>query len=287
MVDTQQAYRIRNWCRDFEVNDKGSPAKQGQALRKKPLEYIRYPVTGHVLTIIDRKIKDLCWQWGYPASMPAAVTGVYIKVVALAGFAAERESRGWVLDENNLPMTDVQIAELLDWDKETVQKALEVLTAPTIAVLELTEFLPVSPYSPGIPGIPGIPGVLYNKTKTKQNITKHNQTAPISPGGTLDLDLEEYRTPHHAVDRIVVLLTPRTKSEKKTVANICKQINARLAAGDESPNVWPKLVQAAGECRTADKPLAAFVARSKKQFGFKPESVQQPENASEHVKGPP
>ena len=110
-----QAYRIVDWKRRYEIKlDKRDATEDTPAerLRKKPHDFIKWKVFGHRLGHKYRAMIQKAWKPGEINEL--AVLGFFGKLLELAGDQKEPEFRGWILDEDQQPMTLRQIAELLD-----------------------------------------------------------------------------------------------------------------------------------------------------------------------------
>lgn len=122
-VMEMNAFRIVDWWK-FELLKNGKLATEKtkmNALRIKPLVYVRFPIHGHILTADYRRMVKRAGP-----EMAAACDGVYKMLVGLAGNQV-REYRGWILDDRQRPLNPGQIAELLCLSEEKVRQIFEIL----------------------------------------------------------------------------------------------------------------------------------------------------------------
>jgi len=143
-------YRITEWSERYEVNSKGQPARKGDELRVKPLEYIRQKVNGRSQGSGYRKLLQIA---GVNKAMQ--VFGIFQKFLEIAG-DAKREDRGFLPASNEL-------AFLIGVSESQVKHAIEVM-------LKLNWIVPEIPKNTG--KSPQIPAAYI----TEHNITEHNIT---------------------------------------------------------------------------------------------------------------
>lgn len=110
-----QAYRIVDWKRRYEIKADKRDANEdtpAEKLRKRPHDFIKWKVFGHRLGHKYRMMVQKAWKPGEINEL--AVLGFFGKLLELAGDQEDQKHRGWILDEDQQPMTIQQIAELLD-----------------------------------------------------------------------------------------------------------------------------------------------------------------------------
>ena len=174
----QNAYRIVDWTKLYEVSSNGKPAKDKTALdslRKSPLPYIRFMVHGHSLGPSYRKMIKKAFALG--SMMEMACFGFFAKLLELAA-DQEAKFRGWILDEKQRPINPEQIAELLDIREEgQARKILEILCHPEVGWVELAQFPYFPPNSPTDGGEKGKKG-----DASEGSFKKETETEGIGKG---------------------------------------------------------------------------------------------------------
>jgi len=169
------------------LNDKGQPAKQGDKLRVRPLEYIRSKVHGRArgagFLAMQHRAGDKTYQ----------VFGLFQKFLEIAG-CESHEHRGQLLNARGKPATITDLAFILGASTEQVEHAMQILTDNEVGWIsevdnnEFQEFQenleshqnrPVSEHKQHqIPEIPGKSGALYNRTEPNRTETEPNGTQP-------------------------------------------------------------------------------------------------------------
>jgi hypothetical protein len=125
-----KVYKICNWARDYEVNQKGNVPTGGYldlAMRRKgPLKYVRWPVMG---TASSAELDDLIkTSWRSGTLFHWAVLGIYLKLLDIAA-DHERDKRGWLIDKNNVPVGPGYFARRFNEpDPRLVIDAFDILT---------------------------------------------------------------------------------------------------------------------------------------------------------------
>lgn len=300
-----QAYRIVNWKDKFEVTDKGKAFSPGSAdmLKKKPLEYLRMPVSGHNLDPVWRQIVKNAWR---PNDIfELAIWGLYEKLCEIAGDQPARY-RGWILSCDYKPLTDTQIAELLDiHEVSMVKQAMTALTSSAIGLVALCEIGDVS-QSPAVrrgSGENRPSGTLWddspkfqtfqkfpNNNITKPNSielnqTKPNQRAPQQEGESSQLPQEVGSSPpdndssaicvadkrrqiHKKLCEILKITTP---ASQKVLVAILDCIESKVLTDRATEGLYDLAVAEARQCTIAENPMGLFVHKMKKSpFGYDP-----------------
>ena len=284
-----QAYRISEWRRRYETNEKGKAATGGDtinSLRKSPLNYIRLRVFGHQLGPAYRKLVRKAW-----ASKPMlelAAFGLFCKLLELAA-DQQRDFRGWILNEKQQPMNYRQIAEMLDInDAPLVKIALELLCDSDIGWVELAEF-PTSPQNSAIKSgdVSGTVGekadayrrMLLNETETEGKVkeikekgdSERDSSTPEILSGDSDSDSSE---PIFDANRNIQLfmlglaeLLPNrwTGSDHTTFYNIAKHITE---SGRNYGQTLAEIKSAIVGVKSIENVKAFVVALCKEKYGF-------------------
>ena len=152
-----RAYYILDWLETYEVNKHGKAAKSDEILRVHPLRYVRLKVNGHSQRPGYRRIEQI-------VKTRARLEGVWAVWCKLLEMAANqvRKYRGWILTDRQKPAMAKDIAFFTGFREKTIQMALDLLSNPEVAWLELRPFDPDLLSDSGTPVLPpenaGIPG---------------------------------------------------------------------------------------------------------------------------------
>lgn len=202
-TDSREAtmFSINEWLERYEVNDKGQPAKTGDKLRVRPLDYIRSKIHGrdegagfHAMRCIA---KSRTWE----------VFGIFQKFLEIAGDSGA-DDRGKLLNQQGKPATISDLAHILRTTEAKITYSLRILTDPSVNWIKISKIAQDSNNTdlqefqenqesetqrraregdmktgllgvkttiksdekecfPEIPGIPGKSGALYNETEGK------------------------------------------------------------------------------------------------------------------------
>ena len=150
-------WRIVNWEKHYEVNSKNQPYKEGDALRRGRLEYIRLKSYGKRQSVAYRQLLGKSKESGI-----SRIYGIFCKLLEIAG-DAEGGRRGMILNQNDEPATIKDIAFMISCPERQVRSAIEVLCWPGVRWLE--------PF--GVPESPGIPGKLPSTQTQTQTQTQN------------------------------------------------------------------------------------------------------------------
>lgn len=294
-----QAYRIINWKGKFEVTDKGKAYSPGSAdmLKKKPLEYLRMPVSGHKLSPEWRRIVKNAWR---PNDIfECSVKGVYDLLLEIVADQPARFRGGWILDTDGNPMNDTQIAELLDIQNIPIFKqAMTALTSSSIGLVALCEVGEVNqlPAAARGEGADRGSGTLWgvspkfqtfqkfpDNNRTKPNITELNQTKPNQrdpqQGGELPRDPQgnggfppdKRRQTHETIRQILKVETP---ASQKVLIGIMDTLEGKVITGRAKEGIYDLAVAEAKQCTTAENPIGLFVYKMKKSpFSYDPDRM--------------
>lgn len=113
-------YRIREWHERYDVNNHGHAWKQGDELRRSPLEFIRSRVYGRSLPQGYRKLNRIAGR-----DAPT-VFGVFMKLLEISADNTP-DLRGFLCDTRGRGLSSEEIADILDWPRDVVAKCLEFL----------------------------------------------------------------------------------------------------------------------------------------------------------------
>ncbi len=292
-----QAYRIVEWCGRYEVTNKGKAAVGDmpvEGLKKGTLLYIRSKIYGHRLGPAFRKMNQKAWPYG--AAMQAAAFGVFHKLLELAG-DQQAPYRGWILDEKQRPIDADQIAYLLEWDKDVVARALEVLAGPDVGWLELVSYPQKLRETSGLPNFSrgsaekggrcgeGLgkkadavekgwgslqEGTFKDESESESNITKDKSKGkggdsilPVNEDS--DSDSEIITNPQVFVLKLAECFRGLTSSDHATFRNLGNHLNALRA---DRPRIFNEALALAGLCRGKDNPQAYYTHLVKERYGF-------------------
>lgn len=156
-------YRIREWESRYEVNSKNRVWADGDEKRAGSLEYVRLPISGHLLGKGFRRLNRVAGK-----NAPA-VFGVFVKLLEIAGDNS-RDLRGMIVEADGKPMDAASIAETLDWDENTVQKALNTLCDKELGWVECVAV------SGGFRESPGISGNSRSRSETESESYTESET---------------------------------------------------------------------------------------------------------------
>lgn len=155
-------YVINEWLERYEVNDKGQPAREGDKLRVRPLDYIRAKCHGKRrsagFAALQEKTGDKAFE----------VFGLFIKFTEIAGDDIGGK-RGNLLNARGNPASPKDIAQMLSFPLEKIEYALEVLTSDEIYWMQ------------HIPEFPGKSGDKNDESEVFQNF-QENQEIPGKSG---------------------------------------------------------------------------------------------------------
>ncbi|MCL5280497.1 MAG: hypothetical protein M1376_11385 [Planctomycetes bacterium] len=127
-----QAFAINSWDSLFEVNAKGGELEEGQAPRKNPLRYLRYPCEAGPFT---RQLEAVRRLAGPEAPY---VVGIFVELARLVATNVRRWREGGIIryyDAAHTPATFDQLADMLDLPPERLRAALDILTNPKVGLM--------------------------------------------------------------------------------------------------------------------------------------------------------
>jgi len=120
-------FKIVDWVDLYEVNDRGDPAKPGESLRRKPLDYIRLRNHGRAVGLGFRRMQSLTRD----KRLTWDTFGKFCKLLEIAG-AAPGSQRGMLLNEKGLPASVEDLAFLFDVPVDDMQFTMDVLCDPLV-----------------------------------------------------------------------------------------------------------------------------------------------------------
>ncbi len=157
-------YRIRDWPRLYEVNDRNREWKDGDKPRQGPLQYVRLSVHGASWTLGYRHFLEVA------GDRAAASFGVFTKALEIAA-CQPAERRGVLLGRGDVPMEAEDLARATGFAVEDVARALDVLCHPDVRWLEVVaEYI-----SREIPETPGKSRSDQIRSETDQRQIKTRQ----------------------------------------------------------------------------------------------------------------
>ncbi len=171
-MSENMVYFIRDWHTRYEVNAKGGGADDGDKLRLKPLEFVRWQVRGRDIGIGLRRVNKIAGEEFAPS-----VFGVFAKLVEIAA-QEKRGRRGYVLTSDGEPMTVADISEACGWSEIVISKALTVLTHDRVQWVQLVNL-------PEFREFPEIPApYITEENRREQKRTEHKPKIARARGGT-------------------------------------------------------------------------------------------------------
>lgn len=299
-------YVITEWLERYEVNDKGQPARRGDKLRVRPLEYIRSKVHGRSQGAGFLAMQTVAGERDYE------VFGLFEKFLEIAG-CEKGGRRGALLNHRGQPATIEELALTCRKPTERVKFALEVLTNSQVGwmvEIDSAKFPEImesgnlgksenpnrdndsanedgfqeSPESVNIgkenEQIPEIPGALYNETKRNENGTEQNSTKRVARAHAREGPASEEPPADEALGSG---LRACSASARLGFGNqlrqlLCPQSTADLSAlwnaqhwAEAQPDGVPqRILKIAHESRSGRNPLAVFFSRLDRELGYRP-----------------
>lgn len=171
-MSENMVYFIRDWHTRYEVNAKGGGADDGDKLRLKPLEFVRWQVRGRDIGIGLRRVNKIAGEEFAPS-----VFGVFAKLVEIAA-QEKRGRRGYVLTSDGEPMTVADISEACGWSEIVISRALTVLTHDRVQWVQLVNL-------PEFREFPEIPAPYITEENLREpKRTEHKPKIARARGGT-------------------------------------------------------------------------------------------------------
>ena len=122
-------YIITEWIERYEVNDKGQPARVGDKLRVRPLEYIRSKCHGKRRSAGFAVLQEIAGDRVYE------VFGIFEKFLEIAGDEIGGK-RGKLLNARGKPASAKDLSLMLSFPEEKVEYALKILTNDEVGWME-------------------------------------------------------------------------------------------------------------------------------------------------------
>jgi len=262
-------YIINEWRQRYEVNDKGQPAKDGDKLRVRPLDYIRSKVHGKDQGAGFYKMQLKAKSRAYE------VFGIFLKFLEIAGDAGP-DDRGKLLNQQGNPATVLDLAHILRTTEAKITFSLQILTDTEVAWVLSDTFQE----NPEIPGIPGKSGALYNETK--RNETEGNETERKAPGKS---GTQESANPQPPETSSVLQSSSFSNSDRLDFDTKLRKIIPPQTDNDiraiwnfeqwlfRQNNGMPKrALDIAHQCINGRKPIAVFFKRIQDDLGYRPQA---------------
>jgi hypothetical protein len=160
------AYRITDWDSKYEVGPEGKPAnEQTKRYRKSSLPFVRLKIFSESNGMAYRKLLRAAGK-----DAPA-VLGFFCMFLEIAA-NRDRSFRGWLLDEQQKPLSAEDLAFEFGCENQIIEKTLAILTDERINWLQLSDLKTNDDSAVKL---------LYNETEIKQNITEQNETQQQEP----------------------------------------------------------------------------------------------------------
>jgi hypothetical protein len=160
------AYRITDWDSKYEVRPEGKPAnEQTKRYRKSSLPFVRLKIFSESNGMAYRKLLRAAGK-----DAPA-VLGFFCMFLEIAA-NRDRAFRGWLLDEQQKPLSAEDLAFEFGCENQIIEKTLAILTDERINWLKLSDLKTNDDSAVKL---------LYNETEIKQNITEQNETQQQEP----------------------------------------------------------------------------------------------------------
>ncbi len=259
-----QAYRIVDWKRRYEIKlDKRDATEDTPAekLRKKPHDFIKWKVFGHRLGHKYRTMVRKAWKPGEINEM--AVLGFFGKLLELAGDQENPKYRGWILDEDQQPMTMQQIAELLDVhelgrlteamgiliDLNWVEKCQFPFSIDQVSCEIVDKSLPLQKLQGAakIASLSCNPFLNETKTEEKSNLNERDSGASLdfsdsAPPESSQSNIKEAR--QKALKQVLerLRIRPDSPSDITTFRDIFDQLEHRIVIGELTIEIFDRVV---------------------------------------------
>lgn len=262
-------YRIAEWKQRYEVNDKGDPAKDGDKLRVKPLDYIRSKVFGRARGAGFGAMQRLAGPRAYE------VFGMFHKFLEIAG-CEESERRGVLLNARGEPATIEDLAFILGSTVKKVEFTLQVLSDKRVGWL-LEEETPEN-----FRKTPEKSGRLYNRTepnRNEDNRIEPNRRTPKKPENTppeppaAKASDSVLNAPSSSA-RLGFGLELRKRLDAKTSADCTALANVERWLNSRSPpdaKLYVRVLELATESQSGRNPKAVFFSKLDKELGYRPQ----------------
>jgi hypothetical protein len=129
-----KAYRITDWDNKYEVGPEGKPANEStRRYRKSSLPFVRLKILSESNGMAYRKLLRLAGK-----DAPA-VFGFFCMFLEIAA-NRDRTYRGWLLDEQQRPLSAEDLAFELGCENELIEKTLTILADERLNWLKLSDF---------------------------------------------------------------------------------------------------------------------------------------------------
>jgi hypothetical protein len=155
------AYRITDWDSKYEVGPEGKPAnEQTKRYRKSFLPFVRLKIFSESNGMAYRKLLRAAGK-----DAPA-VLGFFCMFLEIAA-NRDRAFRGWLLDEQQKPLSAEDLAFEFGCENQIIEKTLAILTDERINWLKLSDFQTNDDSTVKL---------LYNETEENQTEQNDNKT---------------------------------------------------------------------------------------------------------------
>ena len=295
-----QAYRIVDWKRRYEIKADKRDATEDtppEKLRKRPHDFIKWKVFGHRLGHKYRTMVQKAWKPGEINEL--AVLGFFGKLLELAGDQEDQKYRGWILDEDQQPMTMQQIAELLDIheagrlteamgiliDLNWVEKCQFLFSIDQMSCEIVDNLLPLQKLQGAakIASLSCNPFLDETETEEKKNLNERasgasldfsDSTSPYS--GHLKIKEARCNALKQVLERLRI--RPDNPSDITTFRDIFDQIEHRIVIGELTTEIYDRVIDEAKDAAGYRfKKTARFVNAMKREpFGYVPEHRKVP-----------
>lgn len=251
-------YVITEWLERYEVNEKGQPARLGDKLRVKPLEYIRSKVHGRAEGAGFMKMVRIAH------GRHMEVFGAFQKFLEIAG-AEERHKRGFLLNEKGEAATIQDLALFLRTTEKKIAFILQVLMDKRVAWIQELPFQKFQEFQEKSGG-------LYNETKRNDNDNDNRteRNAPGKPGASVDS-----ARALSSSDRLGFGLELRKILNAKNNGDLQALTNLEHWLATQAPERYGQVLAIAKESRSGRKPIAVFFSRLDKEVGYRPRILKE------------
>jgi hypothetical protein len=167
------AYRITDWDSKYEVGPEGKPTnEQTKRYRKSSLPFVRLKTFSESNGMAYRKLLRLA---GKDAPATFGFFCMFLEIAA----NRDRAFRGWLLDEQQKPLSAEDLAFEFGCENQIIEKTLAILTDERINWLKLSDFKTNDDSAVKL---------LYNETEENETKPNDNETQPQKTPADIELE---------------------------------------------------------------------------------------------------
>jgi len=282
-----KVFYIKNWTEDYEVNASGRSAKEGEMLRKIPLDFIRLKVFGKKLDSGYRRLLEVAGK-----AKAMMVFGYFVKFLDLAG-DEPRENRGGILrNERHEVASEEDLAFLLDLPIKQIRYAIGVLVNIGWMGIQNKEGGEIHADSLNSAGAAKISDASERNENEKNNLNNNEtikargvlwkpdlsalsvsdsvpaEAAGISVSGSFSVSLNVQS--FNFYNNLISIIVPRSQADRSGFHKISNWLKYKCEKHEFDLGIFSQVLQFASESLTARNPAAVFMSRLKKELDYDP-----------------